>query len=490
MQTAYGNSVPVAPFRSGGWRVDPARCALERADEVLHLEPKVMDVLVYLARRAKQVVSKDDLIRDVWGGRFVTEDVITVSIHELRKAMGDSARQPEFIETIPRRGYRWIAPVEEISAPSQAAQAEGRQRVWLRVAAGAVLVLVLAGAWAWLRPVGRATASDRAASVQAAYQKGRYFLNKKTIAGLEKALSYFEEAVRLDARSAEAHAGIALAAVHLADAGASEREAMEDRARAEARQALALNPKLAEAHAALGMIHLVFDWNYSAAEKDFLRALEQNPNVMEAHQGYSWLLSAVGRHPEAILEAQRAVSLDSASPARYNELAWTLSYSGRYREGVAEAEKALELEPKDFQSYVTKGMMLELMGNTPAAYAAIRQGYLNQPGSERTVQRLDATYREEGLRGIYREWLRLMKNGSAPAVRHNNVWLASLYSRIGEVDAAIAALERAFEEREGGLAWLRVNPSFMPLRYDARYQSLVQRVGLADEPTPVAAVKP
>jgi len=472
-----------APFRARDWTVDPARCTLARAGVVLHIEPKVMDVLVCLARRGGAVVSKEELIREVWDGRFVTDDVITVSIHELRKALGDSARQPQYVETIARRGYRWIAGVEELSQPASAHEPHviGLSRGWLWLAAAGILLALGVASWSLRpQPMSRLAASANAPGVEAAYQKGRHFLNQRSPDSLAQALTYFEEAVRLNPRFAEGHAAIALATIHQVDAGATDRAALVARARKETRRALELNPNVADAHAALGMMYLVFDWNFTKSEEEFRRALQLNPALMAAHQGYAWLLSATGRHPEAIAAAQQAVNADPATPARYTELAWTLSYSGRYREAVRETERALELDPQNFEAHLTRGMMLELMGDAPAAYAAIRKGYASRAGGEEIVQRLDATYRAEGLRGIYRAWLRIMEGRTSPTMPRNDVWLASLYSRVGDVERAIAALQSAYDRHEGGLAWLRVNPSFMPLRYDARFQSLVQRVGLAN----------
>src|SRR5262249_37112264 len=89
------------------------------APAAVQVEPKVMEVLVCLARRAGRVVTKDDLVREVWEGRFVSDDVVWRSVRELRRALGDEARDPRFIETIPKRGYRLLAPVAEIPTPDE-----------------------------------------------------------------------------------------------------------------------------------------------------------------------------------------------------------------------------------------------------------------------------------------------------------------------------------------------------------------------------------
>lgn len=480
-------SLRACRWRAGSWWVDPQRNVIEREGQALHLEPKVMDVLVFLAARRGEVVNKEELIREVWEGRFVTEDVITVSIHELRKALGDSARTPQFIETIPRRGYRWIAAVTQV--PRQGAVAEARipaapvaglsARRWLAIAATMAL-LAAAGGWAFSGAGWRASAtSERKLQIEAAYLKGRHFLDQRTQPALALALRHFEEAVRLHPEFAEAWASIALAHSMIADTGYGDRAELYGRAREAAQRALELRPESAEGHAAMGMIRLVFDWDFAAAEAHLRRAVRANPELREAHQYLAWLLSAVGRHDQAIAEARLAVALDPVSTARYTELAWAMSYAGQYREGVAEVNKALELDPQFFEGHITKGLLLEWMGNTAAAYAAIRTGYARREGSDRNTARLDAIFQKEGLRGIYRSWLRAMQAGSAGMPR-NEVWRASLHSRIGEVEQAIAALQSAYQRREGGLAWLGVNPSFLPLRYDARFQSLLQQIGLAN----------
>lgn len=102
---------PKAEFRIGEWRVSPQTDTIARGDEVVRLEPKAMEVLVYLAARAGEVVSRGDLERDVWRGALVGYDAVTSTVIKLRKALGDNARQPQFIATVPKRGYQLMAAV-------------------------------------------------------------------------------------------------------------------------------------------------------------------------------------------------------------------------------------------------------------------------------------------------------------------------------------------------------------------------------------------
>src|SRR5579884_1890517 len=100
-------------FHLGPWLVQPDLNTITRNDTLLRLEPKIMDVLVFLSERRGQVVPKEELIRGVWSDAFVTEDTLTRCIYELRKVLEDDVRHPTFIQTVPRRGYRLIPAAEE-----------------------------------------------------------------------------------------------------------------------------------------------------------------------------------------------------------------------------------------------------------------------------------------------------------------------------------------------------------------------------------------
>src|SRR5262245_65393995 len=136
----------------GDWRVQPRLNALSRSGRTLRVEPKVMEVLVYLARRPGEVVSRETLIRDLWGDTFVTDAALTRCIAELRKVFDDDAREPRYIETIAKSGYRLIAPVgpepndteAAAGAPAQIrAEARKPPRVYLALLAVGIAGLLL-----------------------------------------------------------------------------------------------------------------------------------------------------------------------------------------------------------------------------------------------------------------------------------------------------------------------------------------------------------
>ncbi len=137
---------PEAPaaLRIGGWMVFSSLSRLDRDDSSVHLEPKVMDVLLCLARRPGEVLSKEEILDSVWRVEHVADSTLSHAVAELRRALGDDARRPRYIETIPKRGYRLIATVEAASRPEPAPVPDAqRPRRWMRVGAGLVLLSVL-----------------------------------------------------------------------------------------------------------------------------------------------------------------------------------------------------------------------------------------------------------------------------------------------------------------------------------------------------------
>jgi DNA-binding winged helix-turn-helix (wHTH) protein/Tfp pilus assembly protein PilF len=453
-------------FVAGEWTVVPSRNVLLRGDQQVRVEPRVMDVLVHLAEHAEQIVAKEELIEHVWKGRYVTDDVLTVTIYALRKALGDDARRPRYVETVSRRGYRLIAPVKSEVA-------KRRRYPWPAVAAAAVLTLFATGAM-WMVTAGRSAKYVPSAEAREAYVKGRYFIDQRSIRWWRQALEQFERAVALDPRDPAAHAGLADTYTAMSDFGVASPAEMRPRAMQAAERALDLDPRSAEGLAALGRAQLLFDWDFSAAERSLARAVARDPDYMPAYQAIAWLESARGRYAEAVTAARRALQLDPVNTARYNELAWVLALGGRHADARREIDRALQLNPQSFETHLMKGWTYELAGQPDAAFAAYRDGLRLGGAPEAALRRADAVYRAEGLAGYYRAWLnRPQPDGAAPM---SDTWRAQLYVRVGEFDRAIESLEHAFQKREGALVWVNVEPSFEPLRPDARFRQIAAHV--------------
>jgi DNA-binding winged helix-turn-helix (wHTH) protein/tetratricopeptide (TPR) repeat protein len=472
-------------FTVGEWTAAPSRNLLVRADEEVHVEPRVMDVLVHLAERAGQLVSKDELIDSVWKRQYVTDDVLTVTIYNLRKALGDDARQPRYIETVSRRGYRLLAPVStgpsvpatapsETPAPMQPAAPLPRRFSWRAAGRSAALVLFAAGA-VWAFTFARHVRHVPPTEAHEAYLKGRYFLDQRSVRGWQQALDQFQRAVALDPQDPAAHAALADTYSAMSDFGVATPEAMRPRAMKEARYALELEPRSAEGLAALGRAQFLFDWDFAAAERNLARAAELDPDYMPAQQTMAWLKSALGQHGEAIAAAERALQLDPVNTARYTELAWVLALGGRHDDALRQIDRALQLNPRSSGIYLMRAWAWEQKGQPDSSFAAYREAMRLSAAPEESLRQSDAAYRAGGLRGFYRQWLN--KGGSSAPM--SDTFRAQMYARAGNLDSAIASLERAYKKREGALAWVNVEPSFQPLRSDPRFQQIAARVSSA-----------
>jgi adenylate cyclase len=142
-------------FRVRDWRVEPQLNTIADGTRTLHLEPKVMRVLVYLAEHGEEVVAKERVIHAVWPDTFVTDDVLTDAISELRRAFGDDAREPRFIQTVPKGGYRLIAPVYRDSTDDQRALETGGPHRTNRALVGIAVALLAGAAAAFLHSHGQ-----------------------------------------------------------------------------------------------------------------------------------------------------------------------------------------------------------------------------------------------------------------------------------------------------------------------------------------------
>jgi DNA-binding winged helix-turn-helix (wHTH) protein/Tfp pilus assembly protein PilF len=464
-------------FVTGDWTVAPSRNLLMRGDEQIRVEPRVMDVLVLLLGRAGDVVSKEELVRGVWGERYVTDDVLTVTVYALRKALGDDARAPRYLETVPRRGYRWVAPVsvkEDAPAEPPEPDRERRRFDWRGAAAFAFAVVVIAAGAVWLSSASSRGRHVTTAESHEAYVKGRFFLDQRSVAGLQKAQEQFERAIALDPRNPAAHAGIADTYSSMADLGVASPAELRPRALASARRALELDPDSAEGHAAFGRAKFIFDWDFAAAERSLRHSIALDADSMPAHQALAWLESARGRHAEAIAEARHALQLDPVNTARYRELAWVLSLDGRTDDAVRELDRASQLAPGQPDEAAMKGWLLTLAERPDEAFSAYRDMLRISGANEATMKLAETTYRTEGIPGYYRRWLAHLRASNRLPL--SNTWRAQLYLRAGDRNAALASLGDALRKHESALAWIHVDPGFEELRGDPRFVAIEKKV--------------
>ena len=316
-------------------------------------------------------------------------------------------------------------------------------------------------------------------TVQEAYLKARYFWNQRTSDGLSRAIEYFNQALVLDPSHAPAQAGLADAYNLLPRYGAvPTRTALLD-AKAHALGALALDPTLADAHAALAKVQHSLDWDWDGAEGSFRRAIDLSPGYATAHHWYSVFLLTGGRVEEGIAEARDARELDPLSPVINLHLAYSLGYGGRLDEAEASIQRALELEPRYANAHYLQGWIHLRRGEAEAARAEFGTaiGLTNNPR-----EYLGGLVAAEVASGRPADARRILANLQATLTSAEDSGQPLFWALValGQTDDAFRILERDFENRSVCFYLFDLtNHWFLePLRADPRLHALFETAGL------------
>ena len=311
------------------------------------------------------------------------------------------------------------------------------------------------------------------------YLKGRYYLEKRTREGTNKAIEYFQQAIDKDPNYARAFAGLAdsyvLLSVAIPRSSVPPKEAFP-KAKTAAMRALQIDEKLAEAHTSLAQIKVLYEWDWPGAEREYKRAIELDPNYATAHHWHGLYLAGMGRFDEAILEIRKAQEIDPLSPIIYASAGWVFFYARQYDQAIEQQGKALEIDPnfaiahgRLAQAYEKKGMNKEAVEEYVKAEMLLGE-------NQEEIAALRQAYNFSGMRGFWQKQLdqalERSKRQHVPATV-----IAGYYAHLGEREQAIQWLEKAYEERDP--MWLlRVDQRWDELRSDPRFVDLIRRVGL------------
>jgi TolB-like protein/DNA-binding winged helix-turn-helix (wHTH) protein/Tfp pilus assembly protein PilF len=648
-------------YEFGPFRIDTAERILLREGKPVSMTPKAFDVLTLLVERSGHIVEKEQLINRVWADSFVEEGNLKVTVSMLRKVLEDGAAGQQFIETVPRRGYRFVADVRElsnqlgdiilfeqtraevlieeentgqklvsisardaadsgparfVSRPEQLLSQDKRRlrgRASLALAASVMaiaatayyfyfaradrteirsiavlpftnssgdpdaeylsdgiteslinslsklstlrvtarttafsfkgrsadprqagrqlnvdalltgrvakrgdtlsiqvdLIRVADGSQLWgeqyhrklsdilavQREIAKEISSNPRLKLSSAeqsrvtkhytenpeayqlYLKGRYFWNRFTPADHQRAAEYFRQAIGKDPTYALAYTG--LGDTYGASAANSWIAPTEGYAegKALAKRALELDETLAEAHVSFGAGTMFQDLDWAAAEREYQRAIELNPQYAIAYSAYSYLLCATGRVDEGIKTAKRGLEVDPLSVLLIGDTGQAYYLARRYDEALKQIEESFEIDPNDAGANIILGMVYEQKRMYDEAIAAYEKA-IN--ASERTSAILGLLGHACAASGRRVEALKRLDELKAMS-RQKYVSpydMAVLYTGLGEKDRAIEQLNKAFEERAGWIINLKVEPLFDPLRSDSRLADLVRRMGL------------
>lgn len=306
------------------------------------------------------------------------------------------------------------------------------------------------------------------------YTEARYHWNKRSLEGIQKSVELLEQALARDPKYARAHAALADSYITLSDYRLMPANDAFPKARDAAQKALAIDHSLAEAYGALAMIKAGYDWDWAGADQAFQQAIERNPHYATAHQWYAEFLTGMGRHHEALEHIRQAQQLDPLSLIIKSVEALNLNYARDYDGAIAQCKRVISLDPSFGEVYAYLGFAYEQKGMFREAMDAY-QNYSTLMGYNTPVA---AAIRSSPVLDARDYWKKRVELSKPPT--GSELEAVEALAQLGEIDKALALLERACAKRSYGILYLKVHPNLDPLRRDPRFQELVRRVALPE----------
>ncbi len=472
---------------------------IEKNGHPIKLQQQPAKVLSLLAKNSGELVTREKIRDLLWQDEtFVDyEQGINYCVKQIRIALDDNARDPRFIETLPRRGYRFIAEVENIDKTldiseipivdkthsdmpiqSEPSHYYSKSTFWLVTVVFALVSSFVVWNFAFGNEYKNVSATtSKNPEAQDAYLKGKHWFAKGDSDSIKKSIAFFDQALRQDENFASAYLSRGDAFYQLGLFGAAKTHDVFPKAKKDALRAFELENGLADALTLLGSITFRYDWDWEKAEDYFKHAIMQNPESANAHHDYAWLLVAQKRFNKAISSIKEAQRLDPTAPRTNIDVGWIYIRARRYNEAVDQINRTLELEP-DFAGIE---QCLECAFVNMAMYTeSVKNGIKmmkNSGATEEDIARILSVEPQKGTELIeewrLREILKEAKTSYVPAY-----YLALQYAAMSDKENAFLWLEKAFKEKNAGLITLQVDQVWDKYSKEPFYQKKLKEIGL------------
>lgn len=472
----------------GGFRLNAVTNELfDMNGEIIKIQQQPARVLAFLAGRHGELVTREEIQTLLWSDdTFVDfEQGLNYCIKQIRLALSDDVRSPKFIETLPRRGYRFVAQIKvsngvPVGQDSEKGGLSPKSPHRLRLffyTASVLLAIVLGTALVW-----NSVSSDKPGlassnpEAQDAYLKGKHLLQKGDPNSIQSSIHFFDTAIHGDEQFAAAYAARADARYQLGHQGTIYAKEVFPKAKADAINALERNPGLADAYTVLGSIAFRYDWNFVEAEGHFKKAIAADSNSANALHDYAWFLASQARFEEAISSIEMAQRIEPTSIRTNIDAGWIYARARRYDQAISQMKRTLDLEPDNIAarqclecSYYNKNMFAESVENAV--------GLMKRFGaSERDLAHIRSTEPRQAVK-LIEEW-RLKRMESATSHYIPSYFFAIQSAAADDKEKAFQYLEKAFHEKDAGLVMFKVEQVWDKYRDEPRYKEMLDRLGL------------
>ncbi|WP_159064948.1 winged helix-turn-helix domain-containing protein [Thaumasiovibrio subtropicus] len=471
---------------------------LSNGEEAIDLEPKQAALLHLFITHPGRVISKEEILAQVWSQRVVGDEVIYVAVAGLRQALGDSARSPRFIRTMSGRGYQWVGEASlqadqaahseektrdtEVKSSRTAQQSLGSRRYVYVV----LMLIIFAMGYRGWRSLEQSAEDDRsgasnasqAVSIEALppesvelFNQARYLLSQPA--------SHYREAEMLLKEVISQHPDFDEA--YLSLAAAKTARMFDDYPRVKAKRAaiarllervLELSPDHRLAHARMANVEFVLFRHFDKARHHYEMSL---PNV-EGHFFYSQFLLAMGEYEEARSQLQDYIN---AYPQGYSKesVAWVYTMGGDYQKALEEIEKLAPYANEHFYYHVSKQAVHELLGNHDLSFQSLKRVMADAGYQSKSLDEVQHRFEQQGLAGVY-QWLLDDPRQLDIGQYHPPLSLARYAIGAGDNALALTYLTQAMQEDDYRLLWLGSDPKYLPLHGEPAFKAMLEQLGL------------
>jgi DNA-binding winged helix-turn-helix (wHTH) protein/TolB-like protein/Tfp pilus assembly protein PilF len=323
-----------------------------------------------------------------------------------------------------------------------------------------------------LPPLAQAAYRPEKFAARDAFLKGQYFFSQRTKPAFESAIQNFTNALAIDPRYAAAYAQLASTYNLMGQYNWINADSARSLGSAAAQQALSLDPAQPEAHAALGFSLWFYQWNLTAAEQEFRRAIELDHANIDAHHWYAQMLMTAGRFPEAEAQMQAALDIDPVSPILRTNVGWLSYFEGNFPQAIQQMQAVLNVNPTFIGAHYKLWYVYAAMGDRDRSLHEFFPWFVRDIADPVEERRLQDAYNSGGYNAALRACGADSSSNYGSSVDGARCLLVA-----GDRDGALALLQRAYQSHEGWIVFVPVDPIFTPLHADPRFQSIVEEIG-------------